>query len=160
MLAGLKNVLLFQINRPAGGSNRFTGGVQQRDGHHLARRRAARVAGDEFAQDGFQPVPENRAAKLQPAHDGAERVGDGLGTVPQAGLAGLADADVLFDLPRNDEHPDPEQQAVNQGAVSSGLHLRVQLCADWRKIQLHPAIFSSPARVPENDPVAARKSSW
>ena len=87
MLAGLKNVLLFQINRPAGGSNRFTGGVQQRDGNHLARRRAVRVAGDEFVQDGFQPVPENRAAKLQPADDGAEGVGDGLGAFPQAVLA-------------------------------------------------------------------------
>ena len=98
--------------------------------------------------------------ELQPAHNGAKRVGNGFGTLPQIVLGSLADANVLFNLPRDDEHPDREQQAVNQGAVSSGLHLRFQLCADWRKIQLHPAIFSSPARVPENDPVPARKSSW
>ena len=88
MLADLQNVFLFQVNRPAGGSHGFAGGVQQRNGNHLARRRAVRVAGHKFAQDGFQPVAEDRAAKLQPAHDGAERVGDGLGTFPQAGSGG------------------------------------------------------------------------
>lgn len=160
MLAGLKQVLLFQINRPASRGDRFTGGVQQRDGNHLACRRAVRVADNEFAQDGFQPVAEDRAAELQSAHDGAERVGDGLGTFPQAGPGGVADADVLLDLPRDNEHPDPQQKAVNQGAVSSRLHLCVQLCADWRKIQLQPAIFSSPARVPGNDPVPVPKSNW
>ena len=160
MLADLKNVFLSQINRPAGRSDRFAGGVQQRDGNHLPRCRAVRVAGDEFAQDGFQAVAENRAAELQPAHDGAERVGDGFGPFPQAGLGGLLHADVLLDLPGHDQRPDPEQKAVNQGAVSSGLHLRIQLDTGRRKIQLHPAISSSPARARESDPVAARKSSW
>ena len=41
----------------------------------------------------------------------------------QRGPGLFPDPDVFLDLPRDDEHPDPQQKAVNQGAVSSGLHL-------------------------------------
>ncbi len=60
--------------------------------------------------------------KRMPRMMRAEGVGNVLGTVAQIGPGGLLDAQVLLDLPGDDQHPDGCQEGVNQRVAASQFH--------------------------------------
>ena len=102
----------------------------------------------------------NRAAKAQRPDNRAQGVGDFLGAVPQVGLGRLADADMLLDLPRDDQHPDPQQQCINQVCCFAWVASDVLVMRRLAENQFQSVNFSSPAGDPENDPVPAPESNW
>ena len=80
------------------------------------------MATDQFLENRLEAILRNRSPEPHAANDGTEGVGNVLGTVAQVGLGDVLDPDMFLDLPAEDQHPDGQEESVNQQSATSQFH--------------------------------------
>src|SRR5262249_34304348 len=118
----LQSFFVEEISR-ACRSHWFAGCVKNGDCENLAGfDELIGAAIHQFIEHGLEALRRNSAAESKAANEGHYSLGNILATVPYVGFVRFTDADVLFNLPADDERPNARQKAINQQVAARHYH--------------------------------------